>query len=130
MTLRLDIQPISLDLDQAQPCSLVLNELISNALRHAFPDGRNGTLYVSLHEREAGQCRLLVRDNGIGLPPAFDQGSTRSLGLRLVSNLVNQLQGTLQISSCGGTNVEVLFPTHISGSPSAQDNGPAAARSF
>ena len=121
------IQPISLDLDQAQPCSLVLNELISNALRHAFPDGRAGTLRVSFQETEDGRCSLTVRDNGVGLPPGFDHTSTNSLGLRLVSNLVNQLQGTLQISSSGGTSVEVLFPRHSNSVSGAQDDEKSAS---
>ncbi len=92
-----------LDIDTAVPCGLILNELVSNALEHAFKDGRAGQLLVSVAPRPDGGVRLEVRDTGTGLPPGFDPATSASLGMSLVLSLVRQIKGRLDIDRQGGT---------------------------
>ena len=102
------VQDVTLDIDTAIPCGLILNELVSNALKHAFPDGRRGELKVSLGLAE-GRCQLVVCDNGIGLPAGLDLEQTDSLGLRLVLALVEQLEATIELSQDAGAVFTITF---------------------
>lgn len=104
----LDAEDILLDLERAIPFGLLANELISNSLKHGFPAGRKGTISVSIHRVE-GAARMVIRDNGIGLPMNFDDGSCKSMGLKLVESLAHQLGGTLLFTSKQGCRVEGDF---------------------
>jgi PAS domain S-box-containing protein len=95
--LTLDLAPASVGIDQAIPCGLVVNELMTNSLKHAFPAGRGGEVRVTLHTTAEGHIELRVCDDGIGLPADFVQRQGHSLGLQLVSDLVKQLQATFAI---------------------------------
>ncbi|MBL3278720.1 sensor histidine kinase, partial [Klebsiella pneumoniae] len=75
--------PVYLDLERAVPCGLLVNELVTNAFKHAFPEPRQGDITVAVSSRD-GQVTLVVRDNGVGLPPDFDLATVKSLGLQLV----------------------------------------------
>jgi PAS domain S-box-containing protein len=108
--LRLEIGALALGIDLAVPCGLLLNELISNALEHGFPDGRSGSITVSMEEAGGGHCRMSVRDDGVGLPAGFEIGSSGSLGLRLVSILARQIDGELEVRSGAGAEFIVTFP--------------------
>ncbi|MCX6137238.1 MAG: response regulator [Ignavibacteriales bacterium] len=101
---------IFLGVDIAIPCGLIVNELVSNSLKHAFPDGRAGTISIDCQFTTADECTLCVTDNGIGFPKNFDFASTRSLGLTLVQTLSKQLHGVLTIDSTGGTAFTIRFP--------------------
>jgi PAS domain S-box-containing protein len=102
---------IFLSIDAAVPCGLVVNELLSNALKHAFPAGRKGTILVQLEKREDGTIALQVRDDGVGLPPTFDFDRTETLGLRLVQGLVQQIDGKISIEpSRSGAAFVAVFP--------------------
>ena len=81
-----------------------------NALKHGFPDGRRGTLKVSLHSPAPGQLLLSVADDGVGFPPGFDWNQARSLGLRMVHDLARQIRGTLEVRQNGGTLFALSFP--------------------
>ncbi|MHB8950300.1 MAG: PAS domain S-box protein [Rhodoferax sp.] len=108
--LQLDLANVQVSLDQATPCGLLLNELISNCLKHGFPDGRSGEVRVELQALgAAGQWCLRVSDTGVGLPADFDSRKSQSLGLQLVSDLVRQLQGTLQIDAAPSAAFAVTF---------------------
>jgi two-component sensor histidine kinase len=96
------LEPIPIALDQAIPCGLILNELISNALKHAFPDGRDGRIRISLR-RAGNRVALSIADNGIGLPPDFQWQDSRSLGLQVVHTLIGQLHAQLDVTGAGGT---------------------------
>jgi len=98
-----------LDLDRAIPCGLIVTELVSNALKHAFPDTRGGTVMVEVVSRSDGRVQLSVRDTGRGLPPHFRTAPRESLGLQLVDALTRQLHG--QLHTCGeqGTCFELIF---------------------
>ncbi len=108
--LSLDVEPVLLDLDQAMPCGLILNELVTNSLKYAFPETNSGVVTVSLHSHGTGCITLHVADNGIGLPPGFDWRQSQSLGLRIVDILTTQLNGTLDCSTEGGTLFTLRFP--------------------
>jgi PAS domain S-box-containing protein len=103
-----DIEAVSLDIDMAIPCGLIINELISNSLKYAFPGGQAGEIHISLH-RNGGQYCLAVSDNGVGLPPDLDFRNTASLGLQLVTTLAGQLNGTVDCPPGKGTTFVITF---------------------
>lgn len=108
--LHLDLEAVPMDIDQAIPCGLIVNELASNSLKHAFADGRSGDVWIGLHTSKDGtELTLSLRDNGPGLPKDFDQKRQRSLGLQLVSDLARQIQGTLTVGPGPETSFEVTF---------------------
>jgi PAS domain S-box-containing protein len=113
ITLESRIAAVSLSLDRAVPCGLIITELVSNALKHAFPAGRKGEIRVALQLQPAGQLVLVVADNGVGLPPAVEPATVDSLGLQLVGMLTEQLQGTFEIGRQGGTTVQVVFQERL-----------------
>lgn len=102
--LRLDVEPVLLDINQAIPCGLILNELVTNSLKYAFPQSHSGEIVVALHCTSDGRVILRVADDGIGLTPGFEWRRSESLGLRIVNILTHQLNGTLDYS--GGTGAE------------------------
>jgi PAS domain S-box-containing protein len=104
----LDAEDILLNLDRAIPFGLLANELISNSLKHGFPAGRKGKIAVSIHRVEDA-VRMVVQDNGIGLPMNFDAGSCKSMGLKLVESLAHQLGGALLFTSKKGCHVQGDF---------------------
>jgi two-component sensor histidine kinase len=105
----LDTTNASLSLDSAVPCGLIVNELVSNALKYAFPDGRSGEIRISLYKDIDGRAILIVSDNGIGLPPEADLDSSSSLGVRLVRMLAQQLGAEMQMSRGKGTEYKFKF---------------------
>ncbi|WP_459870927.1 histidine kinase dimerization/phosphoacceptor domain -containing protein [Endothiovibrio diazotrophicus] len=113
IALHYDLEPLGLGLDVAIPCGLITNELISNAVKYAFPE-RNGEIRVALHRCDfdgAPGIELVVADDGIGLPPGFDCENAPSLGLRLVTQLTrHQLRGRVVIDLERGSEFRVLFP--------------------
>jgi len=100
---------VFLDIDTAVPCGLIVNEVLSNALEHAFPGG-SGAISVRL-ERMDDRCVMTIRDDGIGLPPQFDLRAVDTLGLQLVRGLVPQIDGTLEVRSIIGTELRIEFPS-------------------
>ena len=103
--LRLEAEEIPLPLDRAIPFGLLANELMANCFKHGFPDGRQGTITVSV-ERVEGVVSLAVTDDGAGLPENFDAGACPSMGLKLAASLAHQLGGRLKFSNQNGCRVE------------------------
>jgi PAS domain S-box-containing protein len=104
------ISDLSLLLDTAVPIGLILNELLTNSLRHAFPDGRRGTIIIGLERRESGQLLLRYTDDGVGVPEGFDFRSGDSLGLTLIHGIAEQqLSGTVRINGTGGIDFSLEF---------------------
>ena len=105
-----DTEDFMLPVDIAIPCALAINEVLSNAFIYAFKGRKQGTIQVSA--RQVGEnLHIVIRDDGIGIPPEVDPDTTSSLGLKLIRNLVRQLQGTLAIESNDrGTTVQIDFP--------------------
>jgi two-component system response regulator len=104
--LQLDTEEILLNLEHAIPFGLLANELLSNSFKHGFPDGRKGTIKLSVH-RLHGAVRMVVKDNGIGLPEDFNAAKCASMGLQLAASLAHQLGGSLEFSSGNGCRVQV-----------------------
>ncbi|MCK9581377.1 MAG: PAS domain S-box protein [Methanoregula sp.] len=99
---------IVLPISKAIPVSLIINELISNSLKYAFPDDRKGTVWI-IFKKEGDRHFLTVRDDGIGLPPGFRWDQTETLGLQLVNSLVGQLLGTISFGGDNGTEFRIVF---------------------
>ncbi|WP_424357352.1 sensor histidine kinase [Methanocella sp. MCL-LM] len=108
ITMKADIQPISMGVDTAVPCGLIVNELISNSLKHAFPGNRAGEIRVCIREVD-GRAVIKVADNGVGLPENFDFHTSESLGLQLVNMLVEQLDGSISLERENGTKFTIAF---------------------
>jgi PAS domain S-box-containing protein len=104
-----NLEGISLGIDTAIPCGLLINELISNSLKHAFPEGRSGKIYVDFHRDETDRFILTVRDSGIGFPDELDFRNTKTLGLNLVNTLVQQLDATIELHKNGKTEFIIKF---------------------
>jgi two-component sensor histidine kinase len=105
----IDINDILLDINTGIPCGLIINELVSNALKHAFPEGVNGTVCIGMTQSAPGRYWLTVEDNGSGFPAGVDFHNSSSLGLQLVRILVEQLQGTIELETGPGTLFRIAF---------------------
>jgi len=116
IAIRLDVAPIEMGVHRAVPCALILNELVSNAFKYAFPGERRGEVLVSLQEPAPGHLEFVIEDNGIGLPTALAQRNTTSLGLKIVSILSRQLEGSFeqQTATGAGTRFVLRFPAGTS----------------
>lgn len=103
ISVRTNVENLHLPMDIAVTCGLLVNELVSNAFKHAFPGGRRGEVAVTIARRDGGVCLLEVADTGVGLPAGIEPGTSRTLGLQIVTTLAAQLEGTLEIHRGGGT---------------------------
>ncbi|MGA2712079.1 MAG: PAS domain S-box protein [Bryobacteraceae bacterium] len=115
VTSRLDVSPVRLKIGQAIPCALILNEVVTNALKYAYPKGYAGEVIIELKETPAGHIQLTVSDHGIGLPEGLDWKKAQSLGLRIVDVLAEQLDGKLRINSGPGVTFSLDFPGNSAG---------------
>ncbi len=111
---QIHVEDIALDIDTVIPCALIINELVSNSLKHAFTEAARraaGTARIGVDIRRAGGDKIIltVRDNGVGLPGGFEIEKCHSLGLNLVSVLVKQLRGSIQLGADGGTEFTITF---------------------
>lgn len=105
----LDVDHTGLGMDSAVPCGLIINELVSNSFKYAFPAGRRGEVRIALSRHDGDKITLVVADNGVGLPESLDFLNAESLGLQLVVTLVDQLRGTITLSRDTGTKFTVVF---------------------
>jgi len=105
--LNTQIQDVKVDINTAIPVGLIVNELFSNSLKHAFPDGRKGDISLAIH-RQDHILTIVFKDNGVGIPQDFDWRNAKSLGLRLVISLVEQLQGTIELDQTTGTTFTIV----------------------
>jgi two-component sensor histidine kinase len=101
------IEDVAVEKDAATPLGLIVNEVVSNSFKHAFADGRKGTVSISLVAEAEGRARLTVRDNGVGFDPAVP---ARGIGRRLIDGFVVQLQGEAQERSEDGSEFTLVFP--------------------
>lgn len=108
VSIDLGIGDVMLDVDTAVPCGLIVNELVTNSLKYAFPNDKKGTIQVDFASEE-NQSTLVVKDDGIGIPENFDWRNTESLGMQLVNTLASQLGGSLELSDSPGTEFRVTF---------------------
>lgn len=107
------VADVTVDIEKVVPCGLLITELFSNAIKHAFPDGRRGMVRIEISSRQR-DVKLSVADDGVGLPAGFDYRHTQTLGLQLVCALVAQLDGDISLVGGAGTRFDIIFPV---GSP-------------
>ncbi|MDY0871352.1 PAS domain S-box protein [Dongia rigui] len=110
ITLEIATHDVALPINTAIPCGLIVNELVSNALKHAFPNDRQGKIMLELQAGNDRNLILVVSDDGVGLPPGLDIRTSGSLGLQLVATLAAQLRGTLDIGQGAPTRFSLRFP--------------------
>jgi PAS domain S-box-containing protein len=108
ISLKINVEDILLGIDTAIPCGLIVHELVSNSLKHAFPDEAEGEIGIEFYT-EGNRLTLRVFDNGVGLPKDLDFRNTDSMGLQLVRTLTRQLEGTIKLASSGGTEFSITF---------------------
>jgi len=104
-----EVEDVFLDINKAIPCGLIINELVSNSLKHAFPEKRKGNLHIQFGTQNNGNLCLVVRDDGVGFSKNVNLQKLDSLGLQLVNDLVDQLGGTLELDLNGGTSYQITF---------------------
>jgi PAS domain S-box-containing protein len=111
VSIALELENVELGIDQAVPCGLIINELITNAFKHAFPDGRKGLIRITVYRVHLREVVLIVSDNGVGFPPGLDIESSSSLGLRLIYGLLtHQLRGSMVVSTESGASFTLRWP--------------------
>jgi PAS domain S-box-containing protein len=114
---KVSAKDVYVTIDQAVPCSLILNEMITNSLKYAFPDGRKGEITISC-ALEDNKYILDFRDNGIGIPPGAKLERPGSMGMQLINGLANQLSGTITVETTGGIHYTIIFPKKQKGDES------------
>lgn len=124
IVLRIHVEDVYLGIDTAIPCGLIINELVSNSLKYAFPQGK-GEISIDLRRQHDNCYMLVVRDNGVGLPKGLDFRNTETLGLQLVNTLTDHLGGSIELGSGAGTEFKVTF-TALSHEERKRDNGQRA----
>lgn len=108
--LKTELEPVTMSADLAVPCGLILNELVSNAFKHGFPEGTEGEIKLTLHSDAGGRYTLCVQDSGVGIPAGLDFKTSQSLGLKLVRLLTQQIRGSFElVRSDPGTVAHLQF---------------------
>jgi len=106
--LKTNISDVFLDVNTATPCGLIVNELVSNSIKHAFPAGREGEIRIEARS-DNDKFTLIVSDNGVGFPKDLDFRNTKTLGLQLVCTLTDQLGGSIELDRSSGTKFKITF---------------------
>ncbi len=107
--LKINADDVKFDMDTAMPCGLLINEVVSNALKYAFPDKRPGEISIHIKSKPGNMVELSISDDGVGLPKELDIDASESLGLQLISALADQLDGTLDVQRTNGTTFIIQF---------------------
>ncbi len=111
VVLNIIAEKISLDIDTAVPCGLIINEVVSNSIKHAFKDGRSGEILIHFNRTGESEYRLIIADNGVGLPEGFDLENSDSLGIQLIHALSDQIDGKMKVDSSNGVKYIIDFKT-------------------
>lgn len=104
---QIDVENLNIGIDTAVPCGLIINELVTNSLKYAFPDNK-GTIKIEFKDIQ-GELNLIISDNGVGMPENVEIEDTETLGLKMVNSLVDQLDGTLELNIINGTEFKIIF---------------------
>lgn len=105
----IDIDDISLNIETAIPCGLIIDEIVANSLKYAFPSDKNGKIIIELHSDDENRFKLIVSDDGVGIPDDVDPDKTDTFGMQLIKYLTKQLKGTVELDRSNGTKYELLF---------------------
>ncbi len=107
--LNAEMENIQVDIDRAVPFGLIVNEILTNSLRHAFPNGKNGEIRIRLRAVNQRKLEFVMSDNGVGFPGDADFSKDGSFGLQLVDELADQIEGDIELTSEGGTIFKITF---------------------
>jgi PAS domain S-box-containing protein len=110
---KIEVRDVKLEINQAIPCGLIINELVTNALKHAFADGQNGVVRITAGYTKEREVELMVSDNGTGFSEELDWKKSKSLGLRLISLMVDQLHGIMNIRNNHGAEIAIKWPVQV-----------------
>ena len=110
--LKINVEDIFLDINTAIPLGLIVNELITNSLKHAFPEGRKGEIDVNFHKKD-DYYEFVLMDNGVGVPDTIDYKNTESLGMQIITNLTEQIDGNIELNNENGTTFKISFKETI-----------------
>ncbi len=114
IVIKIEVTNVSLELESAIPCGLIINELVSNSLKYAFPEEKEGEIRVALNSIDHDELLLEISDNGIGMPENLDIRNSGSMGLHLVTILSeDQLEGQLKLNRAGGAHFYIQFKKHV-----------------
>lgn len=102
-------EDVLIDINNAIPCGLICNELVSNSIKHAFPEDKKGKIIFKLHSEKEGKVLILISDNGIGIPKEIDLQNPKTLGMQLVNDLIEQIKGTIELDRKGGTTWKIAL---------------------
>ena len=109
VSLVIHAEKISLDIDTAVPCGLIINEIVSNSLKHAFKGDRKGEILIELKQTEPDKFLLIIGDNGVGMPEGFTLETSDSLGIQLIQALTDQLEGKMLVENEPGNGVKYII---------------------
>jgi two-component sensor histidine kinase/tetratricopeptide (TPR) repeat protein len=109
-----NIEPIEMDVSEAVPLGLILNEAITNSIKYAFPESRDGVISISLSSIDSDHCSLIISDNGIGIPLHLNNKKPGSLGMSLMQGLSEDLEGDFSIENKNGTTIKIAFVHYVS----------------
>ncbi len=109
VSVHINAEDVTIDINKAVPASLILNELLSNALKHAFPGERKGEIVIDFRIKDDNNI-ITFSDNGVGLPEAVTFDHPKTLGMQLLKGLTHQLDGTISVDRTGGTKYTIIFP--------------------
>ena len=109
INLTFDLEEVYLNLDTSIPCGLIINEVVSNSLKYAFKDRERGIVNIAFSKTKDDKLKLIIADDGIGLPDKFDIENAETLGLQLVTTLITQIGGVLEIDTSSGTKFSIVF---------------------
>ncbi|MGX5857059.1 tetratricopeptide repeat-containing sensor histidine kinase [Dyadobacter jiangsuensis] len=123
-----NVANIELDLSQAVPVGLILNEAITNSLKYAFPDGREGKIQISFEQTDPQELLLTIADDGIGLSSHINIDQVNTFGLKLIRGLSEDLDGTFQVYNAGGTKLSITFPHKRAASPTTEQDIPVPVK--
>jgi two-component sensor histidine kinase len=107
--MNVDVEDISLNIETAIPCGLIIDEMVANSLKYAFPDGRNGEIKIELHSDDQNKYFMCVSDNGIGISADIDPEKTDTFGMQLIKYLTKQLKATIELDKSNGTVYNLTF---------------------
>jgi PAS domain S-box-containing protein len=107
--MKIEMEEVFLDINRAIPCGLIINELVSNSLKYAFPDNKKGEVCIKLSSNRQKKTKIIVSDSGIGLPKSVNLLEPETLGLQLVSDLIAQIEGTVRLERAKGTAFHISF---------------------
>ncbi len=109
INMELDIEDVALNIETAIPCGLLINEMVANSLKYAFPNQKNGEIKIELHSNDENQFNLIVSDNGIGIPSEINPENAKTFGMQLIKYLTKQLKGTIELDNNNGTKYQLNF---------------------